>query len=111
MPLNGYEKAAIFLSCVGEEAAAEALKDLNIREIGKITMHMARLKTVNTTTIDNVMKEASDMIDRGDLHIGGEEFVKKILSIGLGEDGATKILEMASKEGPLDSLKWVDSKT
>jgi flagellar motor switch protein FliG len=111
MPLNGYEKAAIFLSCVGEEAAAEALKDLNIRDIGKITMHMARLKTVNTITIDNVMKEASDMIDRGDLHIGGEEFVKKILSMGLGEDGAAKILEMASKEGPLDSLKWVDSKT
>ena len=111
MPLNGYEKAAIFLSCVGEEAAAEALKDLDVRDIGKITMHMTRLKTVNTATVDYVMKEASDMISRGDLHIGGEEFVKKVLARGLGEDGATKILEMASKEGTLDSLKWVDSKT
>lgn len=111
MPLGGYEKAAVFLSSLGDETAAEVLKGLDVKEIGRITMHMTRLKTIKRAVVDDVLKEVSETISRGDISVGGEEFVKKVLSRGLGEDGATKILEMASKEGPLDSLKWVDSKT
>jgi flagellar motor switch protein FliG len=109
--MGGYEKAAIFLGCVGEEAAAEMMKEFPVKEIGKITMHMSRLKTVSRALIDDVLKEASEMLLSGDIHMGGEEFVKKVLSKGLGEDSANKILELASRESPLDSLKWVDSKT
>ncbi|HAM51256.1 MAG TPA: flagellar motor switch protein FliG [Nitrospiraceae bacterium] len=111
MPVNGYEKAAIFLSSIGEEAAAEVLKALDAQDIGKITMHMTRMKRVNRAIVDDVFKEAEEMLSKGDLHMGGEEYVRKVLSKGLGEDGAVKILEMASKEGPLDSLKWIDSRT
>ncbi len=111
MPMSGYEKAAIFLSTLGEDTAAEVLKGLDVKEIGKITMHMSRLKKITRETVDNVLKEVSDSISRGDLRVGGAEFVKKMLSKGLGEDGATKILELASKEGPLESLRWVDAKT
>ncbi|HTF99354.1 MAG TPA: flagellar motor switch protein FliG [Nitrospirota bacterium] len=111
MPLSGYEKAAIFLSALGEDAAAEVLKGLDVSEIGKITMHMTRLKTIARDTVDNVMKEASESISKGDLRVSGEDFAKKALSKGLGEEGASKILEMASKEGPLEALRWVDAKT
>jgi len=111
MPLSGYEKAAIFLSTIGEDAAAEVLKSLDAKDIGKITMHMTRLTTVTRVTIENVLREASDSISKGDVRVGGEDFVKKVLSKGLGEEGATKMLEMASKEGPLESLRWVDAKT
>ncbi|HUJ19162.1 MAG TPA: flagellar motor switch protein FliG [Nitrospirota bacterium] len=111
MPLSGYEKAAIFLSTLGEDAAAEVLKGLDVKEIGRITMQMTRLKTVTKVAIDNVLQEVSDTVSRGDMRVGGEEYIKKILSKGLGEDGAQKIMEMASKEGPLDSLRWVDAKT
>jgi flagellar motor switch protein FliG len=111
MPLSGYEKAAIFLSTLGEDAAAEVLKGLNVKEIGKITMQMTRLKTIPRDTVDNVLREASDSLTKGDIRVGGEDFAKKILSKGLGEDGATKMLEMASKEGPLEALRWVEAKT
>lgn len=111
MPLNGYEKAAIFLSTIGEDAAAEVLKHLDVKDIGTITMHMTKLTTVTRDTIENVLKEASDSISKGDIRMGGADFVKKVLSKGLGDDGASKILEMASKEGPLDSLRWVEAKT
>jgi len=111
MPLSGYEKAAIFLSTIGEDAAAEVLKHLDVKDIGKITMHMTRLKTVTRVTIENVLQEASDSMSKGDIRVGGEDFVKKVLSKGLGEDGAAKMLDMASKEGPLESLRWVDAKT
>ncbi len=111
MPLSGYEKAAVFLSALGEDTAAEVLKGLEVKDIGRITMHMTRLKTVSRDTIDNVLRDVSESVNRGDVRVGGAEFVKKVLSKGLGEDGAQKILEMASKEGPLESLRWVDAKT
>ncbi|MFA5073260.1 MAG: flagellar motor switch protein FliG [Nitrospirota bacterium] len=110
MTLNGHEKAAIFLSSIGEDAAADILKSLDVKDIGKITTYMSRMKKVDRTSIEDVLKEVSENVSSGDLHMGGEAFMKKALSKGLGEDGASKILEMASKEGPLDALKWIDSK-
>ena len=111
MALTGYEKAAIFLSSLGEDTAADVLKGLDVKDIGKITMHMTRLKTVTKVTMETVLQEATDSMTRGDIRMGGEDFVKKVLSKGLGEDGANKMLEQASKEGPLESLRWVDAKT
>ncbi len=111
MPLSGYEKAAIFLRTVGEEAAAEIMKVLDVKDIGKITMQMRQLKMIKRTAVDEVVKEVSEFVSRGDIRVEGDEFVKKALSKGLGEDDAARILEMASKEGPLESLRWVDSKT
>ncbi|NTW58355.1 MAG: flagellar motor switch protein FliG [Nitrospirae bacterium] len=111
MSLKGHEKAAIFLSSLSEDTAADVLKGLDVKDIGKITMHMTRLKTVTKTTMESVLQEATESMTRGDVRMGGENFVKKVLSKGLGEDGANKMLELASKEGPLESLRWVDAKT
>lgn len=111
MALDGYEKAAIFLISLGEESASEIIKNLNVCDVGKLTMHITRLKSVHRAKIDEVLKEASEIVTTGNMYLGGEEFVKKVLSKGLGEEGASKIMEIASKEGPLDTLKWVDPKT
>jgi flagellar motor switch protein FliG len=111
MSLSGFEKAAIFLSSVGEDAATEVFKYLNMEDIGKISQHMTKLKRIRHTAVIEVLKEAQEIIVRGDMHFGGDEFLKRILSKRLGEEGATKILQMACEESPLDALKSVDSKT
>lgn len=111
MPFTGYEKAAIFLSALGEEAAAEILKNLDMQEIGKITSQMTQLHTVTAATVKEVMDEAIGMMSKGDMHMGGEDFVKSILHKGLGAEGAEKILDQVSKASPLESLKWVEAKT
>lgn len=111
MGLDGYEKAAIFLMTIGEESASEIVKSLNVRDVGKLTMHMTRLKSVNKATVDEVLREAREMVSTGDMYFESEEFVKNVLSKGLGDEGASKIMEIASQEGPLDSLRWVDPKT
>ncbi|MBI4688641.1 MAG: flagellar motor switch protein FliG [Nitrospirae bacterium] len=108
---NGHEKAAIFLSSIGEEAAAEILKHLDMRDIGEISVRMSKSKTVSTSDLDMVLKEASEKISKGIVQVGGGEYVKNVLSKGLGEENANKILEIASKKGTLESLKWVDPKT
>jgi flagellar motor switch protein FliG len=111
MALRGYEKAAVFLGSIGEEAAAEVLKGLDMKDIGKITMHMNDMKPVDRAEVEGVLKEASEKIDKGGIRVGGMEFVKKILNRSLGEEGAGKILEITSKEGTLEALRWVDPKT
>jgi flagellar motor switch protein FliG len=111
MGMDGYEKAAIFLMTIGEDSASEIVKSLNVRDVGKLSAHMTRLKSVSKATVDDVLREAKGMVSTGDMYFGGDEFVKKVLSKGLGEEGASKIMEIASKEGPLDSLKWVDPRT
>lgn len=111
MQLKGYEKAAIFLSAIGEDVASEILKNLDINDVSMIALHMSRLKGINRNIVDDVFREASEKISKGILHLGGEEYVKNILNKGLGEDGAEKVLELASKEGATYSLKGVDTRT
>jgi flagellar motor switch protein FliG len=112
MPLDGYEKAAIFLSVVGEETAAQILRGLDPSVIGKITSFMARAKKSDRTKIESVFNETLEKVTSGDImQVGGEDYVKKILTKGLGNENAEKILEMVSRKSPLDSLKWVNPKT
>lgn len=109
--IDGYQKAAILLNLVGEETAAEILKGLDVKEIGKITMEMTRLKTIPADVVQDLLKEISQLSGGETIRLKGEDYVKRILYKGLGEEGASKILELASKESPLDELKWVDPKT
>lgn len=111
MPLSGYDKAAVFLSSIGEETAAEILRGLDIKEIGEITAHMTRMRVISRAELEGIFKEIAERATKGEIRIGGGEFLKKVLSKGLGEDSANKILELASKENTLNSLRWVDPKT
>ncbi len=111
MNFSGHEKAAIFLSAIGEDAASEILKNLDIKDVGKLSTHMSRLKALSKSDVDAVFKEVTEKISKSHLSVGGDEYLRKVLSKGLGEESANKILEMASKQSTIDSLRWVDSKT
>lgn len=107
--LTGYDKSAIFLSLVGEEAAAEVLKNLDMQEVGKITTHMSRLKSIRKETMDVVLNEITGIISQDDVQfVSGNEYIRKVLNKGFGPDNATKVLDRALKDAPIDSLRWVD---
>jgi flagellar motor switch protein FliG len=110
---KGYEKAAIFLSAVGEDVAAMILKNLDPNEISKISSYMTKNNKSDRAELENVLNEILEKVTSGDFQLGGggEDYVKKMLAKGLGNEDAEKILEMVSKENPLESLKWVDPKT
>jgi flagellar motor switch protein FliG len=108
---SGIEKAAIFLISIGEEAASEIMKNLDMKQVGMITTCMSRLKSLKKQDVDELLQEVSEKISSGDVHLTGGEYVKKILQKGLGEESASKILELAAQENSLDTLKWVDPKT
>jgi flagellar motor switch protein FliG len=105
--MNGYEKAAIFLSSVGEDVAARILKELDPDDIGKISSYMTRSSKKDPQKLEIILKETMEKVTNGEISVGGEDYVKKILTKGLGGVDAEKILEMVSKKSPMESLKWV----
>jgi flagellar motor switch protein FliG len=111
MNYSGIEKAAIFLMSVGEDAAAEIMKNLDVKQVGMITSCMSRLKTLKKQDVDDVFVEINSKISDGSVQLSGDDYVKKVLQKGLGEENAAKIMELAAKETSLDALKWVDPKT
>ncbi|NWF51684.1 MAG: flagellar motor switch protein FliG [Nitrospirae bacterium] len=111
MELNGYAKAAIFLTSIGEEAAAEVLKHLDIKDVEKVSKYLTRLRKIKKSTINEVLKEAQEMLSKEEVYIEGEELAKKILSKRLSEEEVKRILKSAIDEKSLDTLKFIDPKT
>ena len=67
MAMNGYEKAAIFLSSVGEETASQILKDLDQDIIGRITSYMAKMKRTDRSKVESVFAETLEKVNSGDI--------------------------------------------
>jgi len=104
MTMSGYEKAAIFLSSVGEDVAAQILKDLAPQDIGKISSYMAKSRKKDNNKLESVLTEIMEKVKGGEIGVGGEDYVKKLLTKGLGGDDAEKIMEMVSKKALLSRL-------
>ncbi len=108
--LKGHEKAAIMLSYVGEETAAEILKSLDKETIGKVTAALAELKTLKKEELQAVLNEIKKSMNEGVVSVGGEDYAKRILSMGLGEEDAEELIESSKHYNPLDKLNSLDTR-
>jgi len=108
--VEGLDKAAIFLRLVGEDVAAEVLRNLEKREIGKLTMHMGQMEVIDQVKADVVTEEVIGKIQSGDFGAGAKEYVKGILS-KVFDNEADQIFDFNAKGALLDSLRWIDAKT
>ncbi len=100
MGLTGQEKASIFLISLGEEIATEVLRILDPEDVRTLMNHMKRMKRVRSLEIKEVMKEAAELLAKGEIPLSGIEFTKNILSRGLPMEGISE----DESAGPLDSL-------
>lgn len=109
---KGFEKAAIFLMCIGEDNAAEVMKNLDVKDIQKIVKTMSMLDNLASSDIDDVLKEFRASISGGDMY-AGDDYMKIVLAKALGAEKAKDVLGKinASDEGSLETLKWLDAKT
>lgn len=109
--LTNYEKAAVFLLAVGEDVAAEIMKSLDVKTIGKITACMTKLQNLKKEETDKILEELWSKIGEVNIAAGGTDYVKRVLSKTLGDEHAERVMEMASVESAVDSLRFVDTKT
>ncbi len=114
--LTGPKKAAILLLAMGEDHAAEVLKNLEEIEIQQIGYYMTRFTDVSPEELDLVLEEyyrKSVMQDEGVGVSAGSDFVKNALTKAMGADKARDIVDSLKShqdEGALDSLKFMDPK-
>ncbi len=114
--LTGPKKAAILLLAMGEEGAAEVIKNLEETEIQQVGYYMTRFTDVSPEELDIVLEEfyrKSVMQDEGVGINATGDFVKNALIKAMGTDRASGIvdnLKAHQEEGALDSLKFMDPK-
>lgn len=111
--LTGEQKAAILLRAIGEEAAAQVMKQLDPKEIKKLGSFLNGTAQISKQDEEAVISDFQMASATGGVQFQGKEFIKSVLTKALGPDKAARILEsMTRKTYPgLEALKWVDTKT
>jgi flagellar motor switch protein FliG len=111
--LTGEQKAAILLRAMGEESAAQVLKQLDPKEIKKLGSFMSGTAQISRDEEDAVMSDFRAASATGEIQFQGKEFIKVALTKALGQDKAARIIESMTKKiyPGLEGLKWVDVKT
>jgi len=112
--LSGYDKAAIFLMSVGEEAASEIMKTLDPKDLRKIGGIITNTTTVPLDEVETVLNDFSQQFNgTNGLTLQGKAFVQKAFTKALGQEKATQVLDNLSAPGEagLENLKWMDPRT
>ena len=112
--MTGPKKAALLLLALGEEGAAEIIKNLEDSEIQQVGYYMARFTDVSPEELDMVLEEYYNHQSGGggmSLINASGDFVKNTLSKALGGERAKELVDNLSENvdgSALDSLKWLD---
>lgn len=111
--LTGQKKAAIFLVSLDEETAAEIFKHLSAKEIEKISVEIANLEAVRSSTIKEITSEFSKLMKAQEFYAkGGLEFAQAVLEKAFGlteaKELTEKIKSMSQVRG-FSTLKRADS--
>lgn len=111
--LTGEQKSAILLRAIGEDAAAQVMKQLDPKEIKKLGSFMNGIAQISREEEESVIAEFRAASAAGEVQFQGKDFIRNILTKALGPEKAARIIEsMTRKSYPgLEALKWVDVKT
>ena len=108
------EKAAILLLTVGEEAAANILKQLGPKEVQRIGTSMATLSDVKRERVAAVFNAfITEITNTTGFGIGADSYVRNILTRALGAEKASGIIDrilLGGNTQGLDTLKWMDAR-
>ena len=106
--LSGYEKAAILLLAIGENAAVEVLKVLDQKDIRQIGAYLGALVNVGQDEHRLVLKEFRELAGTSGLSVEGKVYLSKILNAALGKDKARRILSSlnTSENAGFETARW-----
>ncbi len=112
--MTGPKKAAILLLALGEDAAADVMKNLEEAEIQQVGYYMSRFTDVSPEELDIVLEEFyrnSVMADEGVNISSSPDFVKNALTKALGADRAKELsdnLGAGEEEEGLEALRYAE---
>lgn len=112
--LAGTERAAILLMSLGEQDAANLLKQLDAREVQKLGVAMAELKEVSREQMTSVLDKFIGVVDgKANIASGSQDYVRRVLTQAVGKHKTELLLDRISTgqigQG-IEALKWMDAK-
>ena len=113
--MTGTQKSAILMMLLGEEEAAEILKNLSPREVQHLGGAMYAVRNTDQQAVNAVLDEFLSIIKKQtSLGLGAGNYIRNILNRALGEDKAQSVLSRitpASSERPIEILDWMDARS
>jgi flagellar motor switch protein FliG len=110
--LPGLRKAALLFAQLSTEEAAKLLPELRPREVERLTGELVKLRPVDVSLVDDVLREFHGLMRAGQAYgSGGEEFARDILVAAMGPDKADDLfarLNVVYAEVPFASLRNAD---
>jgi flagellar motor switch protein FliG len=113
--MTGTQKSAILMMLLGEEEAAEILKNLSPREVQHLGGAMYSVRNTDQQAVNAVLDEFLAIIKKQtSLGLGAGNYIRNVLNRALGEDKAQSVLSRitpASSERPIEILEWMDARS
>jgi flagellar motor switch protein FliG len=112
--LAGTQRAAILLMSLGEQDAANVLKQLDAREVQKLGIAMAELKEVSREQMSSVLSNFIGVADgKANIAGGSQDYVRRVLTQAVGKHKTDMLMDRVSSgqtgQG-IEALKWMESK-
>jgi len=112
--LDGTQRAAILLMSLGEQDAANLLKQLDAKDVQKLGLAMAELKEVSRDQMTSVLETFISVVDgKSDIASGSNEYVRRVLTQAVGKQKTDLLLDRVSTgqtgQG-IEALKWMEAK-
>ena len=113
--LTGTQKSAILMMLLGEDGAAEILRNLSPKEAQSLGSAMYSVKDIDQKTVNHVLNEFLSIVrQQTGLGFGSGNYIKNVFTKALGDDKAESILTRitpSSSEKPIELLEWMDARS
>ena len=113
--LTGTQKSAILMMLLGEDGAAEILRNLSPKEAQSLGSAMYSVKDIDQETVNHVLNEFLSIVrQQTGLGFGSGNYIKNVFTKALGDDKAESILTRitpSSSEKPIELLEWMDARS
>lgn len=113
--LTGAQKSAILMMLLGEDVAAEILKNLSPKEVQSLGKEMYSVKNVGQETVNAVLNEFLDIVrEHTGLGFGTDGYIQNVFQKALGDEKAETILSRITPteaQKPIDLLEWMDARS
>ncbi len=112
--LPGTQRAAILLMSLGEQDAANLLKQLDANAVQKLGIAMAELQEVSRDQMTSVLQNFIGVVDgKADIASSSLDYVRRVLTQAVGKQKADMLLDRISSGQPgqgIEALKWMEAK-
>lgn len=113
--LTGAQKSAILMMILGEDGAAEILKNLTPKEVQSLGKEMYSVKNVDQETVNVVLNEFLGIVrEHTGLGFGADGYIQNVFQKALGDEKAETILNRITPteaQKPIELLEWMDARS